>query len=116
MASRWRRGGLQNNLSEKLLNNSNLSSVTLLTNSSFLFTAKTLQTKRWSVKGKAREVILDNVVLSDSLKKDDLVLTKGDVNAQNVGFPPDLTVGKIASVSKNPSDLFQKAEIQPLSI
>ena len=53
-------------------------------------------------------------MLSDSLKKDDLVLTKGDVNAQNVGFPPDLTVGKIASVSKNPSDLFQKAEIQPL--
>jgi rod shape-determining protein MreC len=94
----------------------NLSSVTLLTNSASLFTAKTLNTQAQGVvKGQGGgELILDNVVLSDSLKKDDLVLTKGDINAQNSGFPPDLTVGKIISVSKNPSDLFQKADIQPL--
>jgi rod shape-determining protein MreC len=94
----------------------NLSSVTLLTNSVSLFTAKTLATQALGVvKGQGGgEVVLDNVVLSDSLKKDDLVLTKGDVNVQNSGFPPDLTVGKIISISKNPSDLFQKADIQPL--
>lgn len=94
----------------------NLSGVTLLTNSSSLFTAKTLNTQAQGVvKGQGGgEVVLDNVVLSDNLKKDDLVLTNGDINTQNNGFPPDLTVGKIISVSKNPSDLFQKADIQPL--
>ncbi|MGA2967570.1 MAG: rod shape-determining protein MreC [Candidatus Levyibacteriota bacterium] len=94
----------------------NLSMMTLLTNSSSLFTAKTLETgAQGVVKGQGGgEVVLDNVVLSDSLKKDDLVLTNGNVNLQNSGFPPDLTVGKIISISKNPSDLFQKADIQPL--
>jgi cell shape-determining protein MreC len=41
-------------------------------------------------------------------------LTKGDISLQNTGYPPDLTIGKIISVSKNPSDLFQKAEISSL--
>jgi rod shape-determining protein MreC len=87
-----------------------------LTNSTSLFTAKTLNTQAQGVvKGQGGGgVVLDNVVLSESLKKDDLVLTNGDINTQNSGFPPDLTVGKIISVSKNPSDLFQKADIQPL--
>jgi rod shape-determining protein MreC len=107
----------QNNLVGKITQaSSNLSNVTLVTNSSALFTAKTLATGAQGVtRGQGGgEVILDNVVLSDNLKKDDLVLTKGDVSSQNSGFPPDLTVGKIISVSKNPSDLFQKAEVQSL--
>jgi rod shape-determining protein MreC len=107
----------QNNLVGKITQaTANLSDVTLLTNSSSLFTAKTLETQaKGVIKGQGGgEVILDNVVLSDSLKKDDLVLTKGDISVQNAGFPPDLTVGRIISVSKNPSDLFQKAEIQTL--
>jgi rod shape-determining protein MreC len=107
----------ENNLVGKITQvTANLASITLLTNSSSLFTVKTLETQAQGVvKGQGGgKVILDNVVLSDSLKKDDLVLTKGDVNIQNSGFPPDLTVGKITSISKNPSDLFQKAEIQTL--
>jgi rod shape-determining protein MreC len=107
----------QNNLVGEITQVSvNLSSVTLLTNSASLFTAKTLNTQAQGVvKGQGGGVVvLDNVVLSESLKKDDVVLTNGDINAQNSGFPPDLTVGKIISVSKNPSDLFQKADIQPL--
>ena len=107
----------QNNLVGKITQISeDLASVTLLTNSTSQFTAKTLQTGALGVvKGQGGGgIILDNVLLSDNLKKDDLVLTKGDIDVQNGGFPADLTVGKILSVSKNPSDLFQKAEIQPL--
>jgi rod shape-determining protein MreC len=106
----------QNNLVGKVTQVSgNLSNVILLTNSSSQFIAETQRKAQGIIKGQGSgKVILDNVVLSDELKKDDLVLTKGDIGAQNAGFPPDLTVGKIISVSKNPSDLFQKAEVQPL--
>jgi rod shape-determining protein MreC len=94
----------------------NLANVILLTNSSSLFTAKTLDTRAQGVaKGQGGgEMILDNVLLSDNLKKGDLVLTNGDIDMQTSGFPPDLTVGRITSVSKNPSDLFQKAEVGSL--
>ncbi|MFH1187020.1 MAG: rod shape-determining protein MreC [Candidatus Levyibacteriota bacterium] len=59
----------------------------------------------------AGEMILDNVLLSESLKKDDIVLTKGDVDLEGKGYPPDLIVGKIISVYKNSSSLFQKADV-----
>jgi rod shape-determining protein MreC len=107
----------QNNLVGKVTQVSgNLSNVILLTNSSSQFIAQTLETKAQGViKGQGGGgVIFDNVLLSDNLKKEDLVLTKGDINAQGSGFPPNLVVGKIISVSKNPSDLFQKAEVKTL--
>lgn len=91
-----------------------LSTVMLITNSSSSFTAITLATKGLGVvKGQGSdEILLDNVLLSDSLKKEDTVLTKGEVNQNGSGFPPNLVVGKITSVSKSASDLFQKAEIK----
>ena len=93
-----------------------LSSVMLITNSSSSFTAKTLTTQSLGViRGQGgKDMILDNVLLSESLKKDDAVVTKGDVNNKGEGIPSDLIVGKITSVSKNPSDLFQKAEVKSL--
>jgi cell shape-determining protein MreC len=57
-------------------------------------------------------IILDDVVLSDTLQKGDLVLTKGDIDSHGIGIPPDLIVGEITSVSKFPSDLFQKASLK----
>lgn len=92
------------------------SSVILVNNTSVSFTAKSLETQSQGVvKGQGGgDMILDNVLLTDNLKKQDTVLTKGDVNAKGSGFPPDLVVGKIVSVSKNPSDLFQKADIKSL--
>jgi len=92
------------------------SSVILVSNASLSFTAKSLETQSQGVvKGQGGgEMILDNVLLTDSLQKQDTVLTKGDVNAEGSGFPPDLVVGKIVSISKNPSDLFQKADVKSL--
>jgi rod shape-determining protein MreC len=92
------------------------SSVTLVSNATVSFTAKSLETQGQGViKGQGGgDMILDNVLLTDNLQKQDTVLTKGDVNGADSGFPPDLVVGKIASVSKNPSDLFQKADVKSL--
>lgn len=93
-----------------------LSSVMLITNSSSSFTVKILTDQSLGVlKGQGGgKMILDNVLLSQVLKKDDIVLTKGDINQKGEGLVPDLVVGKITSVSKNPSDLFQKAEVKSL--
>ncbi|HZJ18567.1 MAG TPA: rod shape-determining protein MreC, partial [Patescibacteria group bacterium] len=57
---------------------------------------------------------LDNVLLSENLKKGDIILTKGDIDQEENGYPPDLIIGKIISVDKSPSALFQKADVVSL--
>jgi len=91
-----------------------VSEVNLVSNSSSSFTAETLQTQSLGVvKGQGGgQLILDNVLLSETLEKGDIVLTKGDVSQNGLGIPQNLVVGRINSVSKNPSELFQKAEIK----
>lgn len=91
-----------------------VSGVELITNSTVSFTAKTLETNALGVvKGQGGgNLLLDNVVLSDNLKLGDIVLSKGDISASGEGFVSDLVVGRISAISKNPSDLFQKAKIK----
>lgn len=97
----------------------NTSLVNLIGNNSFSLAAKVGQDKKalGVIKGQGEgNMILDNVLLSETLKNGDIVLTNGDVN-QNAeqegdgGLPPDLIIGKIISVDKNPSALFQKANV-----
>ncbi len=88
----------------------NLSKVSLI-NSSLSFTAKTQNGAVGIVKG-GGSLTLENVLLSENIIIGELVLTKGDVNQDGIGIPADLIVGKIKSVEKNPSDLFQKAEVE----
>jgi rod shape-determining protein MreC len=104
----------ENNLVGKVVKTSAfLSSIDLISNSSSTLTAKTLSTNALGVaKGQGGGgIILDNVVLSDTLQKGDVVLTKGDTDTHGIGIPPDLVIGEIASVSKFPSDLFQRASL-----
>lgn len=94
----------------------NYATVALITSSQTSFSAQTVGT---SARGIARgqgsgELIIGNVLLSDSLQVGDTVVTTGGQNAAGVGFPPDLVVGKIVSVDKNPSSLFQDARVAPL--
>lgn len=64
------------------------------------------------IKGRGNEeMIFENVLLTLPLKKDDIVLTRGEKNEEGQGFPPDLIVGKIISVEKKSANLFQKAEV-----
>lgn len=106
----------ENLIGKVVKTSSYLSSVLLISNSISSFTGKTLETNTSGVvKGQGGgELILDNILLSENLKNGDTVLTKGDVNSQGTGLPPNLIVGKITSVSKKPSDLFQKAEVTSL--
>lgn len=92
-----------------------LSRVILLSSSSFSFTAKTERGAIGIIKGEGNgKVTLDNVLLSDDLKKDDFVYTRGDLNEAGVGIPEDLIIGKIDSVEKDPSALFQKAKVRTI--
>ena len=107
----------KNNLLGKVVKTSEfVSSVEVVTNASSLFTAKTLETNALGVvKGQGGGgLILDNVILSESLKIGDMVITKGDVNLSGVGIVPDLVLGEIVAINKNPSDLFQRAKLKPL--
>lgn len=90
----------------------------LITNSSSSFTAKAVsyadsREAIGIVKGSgSEEIVLGNVLLSSVIRKDDLVLTKGDIDEKGAGFPPNLIVGKIISVEKKPSDLFQRGQVR----
>lgn len=93
-----------------------LAVVSVITHRDSVFTAKTTKTEALGLaRGQdGAGVLLDNVILSDKLQKDDLVITKGDVAANGRGYPPDLVVGRIVSVSKKPSALFQTAQVESL--
>jgi len=92
------------------------SKVTLITNPYFSATVKTLRTQAQGViKGEGgKKIILDNVLQSDDIKVSDVILTKGDQDMKGIGIPPDLIVGKLISVAKKPSNLFQKGEVSSL--
>lgn len=92
-----------------------VSQVTLITNPSSKFTARTQSGVLGVVKGQGNgELFLDNVLLSDHLEKGELVITSGDFKLDQTGIPADLIVGKIISVEANTSDLFQKAKLETL--
>lgn len=59
-------------------------------------------------------MIFDRVVITDTLKKDGIVVTKGEVGQNGIGILPDIIIGKIRSVSKNESQPFQSAEVVPI--
>lgn len=111
----------KNNLVGKIERvSSNLSMVSLLTNKNSSFTVRTLPTKDspgslGTLRGQGNGgMVLENVVISESLKVSDLVLTYGDLDMKGLGYPPELIVGKITSVDKKESALFQKAAVLSL--
>lgn len=66
------------------------------------------------LKGDNNQMVLENVVLSDILKAGDSVVTIGNVDINGQGILPNLVLGKILSIEKNPSALFQKASIKSI--
>lgn len=96
-----------------------LSVVDLTFKKGFSITAQTSQTGALGVvRGLGDgEIILDTVVLSDTLKKGDYVLTKGSMQEDGTGSPPGLIIGTILSLDKKPSALFQTARLlRPLDV
>lgn len=105
---------VKNNLIGKISKVSeHTSAVDLINGEKISITAKTFQSEAIGiVKGQGGNIVIENVVLSDKLKKDDIVVTKGDVDSSGNGFPPGLVIGKIATVNRKASNLFQSAEIE----
>lgn len=94
----------------------NVSKISLITNADFSITAQTVESQSVGIaKGQGGgDIIFDNVLLSQSIKKDDFVITKGDIDIKGNGLPPSLIIGKIVSINKNPSDLFQIAKVKSM--
>lgn len=107
----------KDNLIGKVVKTSpHLSVVNLLNHKGNSFTVKTSATNALGIsQGEGNDrIVINNVLLSDTLRKGDIVVTKGDVGEAGKGFPPNLVVGKIVSVSKKASSLFQSAEVERL--
>jgi len=90
------------------------SSVMLLTNPDLSFTTETITNGATGIVHGGQPIVMDNVVLSEALEKDEIVVTKGDIDLSGSGFPPNLVVGKIVSTEKQPSALFHSAQLQSL--
>lgn len=90
--------------------------VSLISAADVSFTAETVKTKTAGViKGaEDNEFLFGDVTLSDKLEKGDVVVTKGDRDDKGQGFSPGFVIGKIISVNKKASDLFQTAEVRSL--
>ncbi len=88
--------------------------VTLVTSNSSSLTAATTKTNAVGiVKGQGRGIMTyELVLLADSLESGDMVVTKGNTDDAGHGLPPGLVIGKLASVHKRASNLFQNAELQ----
>lgn len=61
--------------------------------------------------GRGDFMLLDGVLITDTLEKDGVIVTKGEVDSHGVGVVPDIIIGKITSISKNETAPFQSAEV-----
>jgi len=89
------------------------SKVRLITSASFSFPAKSLRNNTLGVvSGQGgRQMLFKNIIQEADIKEGDLIVSKGNEELKEGGFPPDLVIGKIVSIEKKPSALFQSANI-----
>ncbi|MBP6913459.1 MAG: rod shape-determining protein MreC [Candidatus Levybacteria bacterium] len=66
------------------------------------------------VKGEEDFIMFENVVITDSISKNEMVITKGEKSLGGIGIPPDLIIGKIMLVNKSETQPFQNAQIKSL--
>ena len=106
----------RNNLVGKVTKvSTNYSIVTLVLNSNFKTLAKTSDTGSVGVAHGGNDfIIFERVNASDNISKNKTLVTSGDINDKGVGIPPDLVIGKILSVNRNPSLPFQTAKVEPI--
>lgn len=106
---------LSDNLVGKIDRASKTSSrVILSVNKNVSFSGKTDAGAIGVVRGTGDGIEIGNILPEELLGKNAKVLSKGDQDINGSGIPPDLIIGKIISVEKDPSALFQKAQIRSL--
>jgi len=104
---------LENNLVGKIVESFNdISKVMLIISIDTPFSAKSENQIQGIIKGAGGVLSMENVLLEEDLKKDTLILTKGEKDEKGLGYPPDLIVGSVISIEKESSELFQKAQVK----
>ncbi len=90
------------------------SKVRLISHTDIHFTAKDLNSgAKGIIRGSGEELMyLNNVLISEKLQVGDILITAGDQDIATNGFAPGLIIGKIISIDKKPSALFQTAQVQ----
>lgn len=90
--------------------------VVLVSQKNTSFTAKDMQTNAAGiVRGDGTDaLVFENVLPSEKLVVKDTIVTRGDVDEKGNGLVPNLIVGKVVSVDKEASALFQKAQVKSL--
>jgi len=69
---------------------------------------------RGIIRGFNSFIIMDNVLITDTLEKDGIVVTIGELNNVGIGIPSNLNVGKIDSIDREETASFQAAQVEPL--
>ncbi|SRR5260221_2047052 len=89
---------------------SHTTQVMLIAKKQTIISAKNLETNALGViKGQGSgDMTMENVLLSDTLHVGNTIVTNQGM------YPPNLVIGKITSVDKNPSALFQQASVKGL--
>ena len=89
--------------------------VTTVFNSSFETVGATLESDATGVvRGAGSSMLLEDVVVGDTLSRGDMVVTQGVVGDKTLFLPASLVLGKIVLVSNNPQAAFQTAQLESL--
>lgn len=90
----------------------NYSKINLTHNEKFSTLARTSETNALGVaRGASDFILFDQVSINDNISISQLLLTKGEINEEGFGIPPDFIIGKISSVNRNESLPNQSAKI-----
>lgn len=66
------------------------------------------------ISGQEEFLLFEDVVITDTISKNELVLTHGEQDINGVGIPPGLIIGKITTVNKSESKPFQSAVVETI--
>lgn len=59
-------------------------------------------------------MLFGDVVITDTISKNETIITKGDTDDSGIGIPPGLIIGKIKTVNKSETKPFQSAVVESL--
>lgn len=94
--------------------NAYFSELILPLHNSFSTLAETENNVAGIVTGYNEFILFDRVVITDSIKKKELVITKGEIGKNGVGIPQGFTIGEITIVNKSETKPFQSASVKSL--
>ena len=93
----------------------NFSKIILSHNERFVTLARTSGTNVLGVaRGTGDFILIDQISINDTIVKDQMVLTRGEISEKGFGIPPDFIIGKISSVNKNESLPNQSAKVESI--